>query len=266
MNSPISQFASSATYSTAPYAPQIFVVLPAYNEGEALTALSALFSQAIQRYPFQIIVIDDGSTDNSMQRLEEAQLPHVDIVRHVHNKGLGEAVKTGFLVALERANPDDIIMVMDSDGTHSPFLVERMAGLIQEGNDVVVASRYRYGSQVVGLDWFRTLLSHGSSWVFRATTPIFNIKDYTCGFRLYRASILRNAFEAHGDRFITESGFACMAEIIIKLNKLGALFCEVPMILRYDQKVSTSKIKIARTVMRSLNLVRRNATGVYNQD
>ncbi|WP_373531635.1 hypothetical protein [Vampirovibrio sp.] len=56
-----------------------------------------------------------------------------------------------------------------------------------------------------------------------------------------------------------------MAEIIIKLNKLGALFCEVPMILRYDQKVSTSKIKIARTVVRSLNLVRRSATGAYDQ-
>lgn len=245
--------------------PRIFVVLPSYNEGEALTGLSALFGKAIRQYPFQIIVVDDGSTDDSMRLLEEAQIPHVDIVRHIQNKGLGEAVKTGFLVALERANPDDIIMVMDSDGTHSPYLVERMAGLIQEGNDVVVASRYRYGSHVIGLDWFRTLLSHGSSWVFRLTTPIFNIKDYTCGFRLYRASILRKAFETHGDRFITESGFACMAEIIMKLNKLGALFCEVPMILRYDQKVSTSKIKIARTVLRSLNLVRRSATGVYDQ-
>lgn len=245
---------------------RLLVVLPAFNEGEALVGLSRLFEQAVRSQPFQIIVVDDGSTDRSMPALEAAHLPYVDIVRHEKNKGLGEAVKTGFRTALERAGANDVIAVMDSDGTHSPFLVERMLGLIREGNDVVVASRYRYGSQVVGLDWFRTLLSHGSSWVFRITAPIYNIKDYTCGFRLYRASILQKAFAAHGDRFITEAGFACMAEIIIKLNKLGALFCEVPMILRYDQKVSTSKIKIARTVLRSINLVRRSMSGGYNYE
>lgn len=261
-----SQQTAVTEISQAGKTPRLFIVLPAYNEGAALSGLSALFFLAVRRYPFQIIVVDDGSTDDSMRLLEEARIPHLDIVRHPHNRGLGEAVKTGFLVALERAKENDIIAVMDSDGTHSPYLIERMAGLIQEGNDVVVASRYRYGSQVVGLDWFRTLLSHGSSWIFRVTAPIFNIKDYTCGFRLYRCGILREAFETYGDRFITEAGFACMAEIIIKLNKLGALFCEVPMILRYDQKVSTSKIKIARTVFRSLNLVRRSATGAYNQD
>jgi dolichol-phosphate mannosyltransferase len=259
------QTTATETSQSGKKTPRLFVVLPAYNEGAALCGLSALFAQAIQCYSFQMIVVDDGSTDDSMRLLEEARVPHLDIVRHTHNQGLGQAIKTGFLIALARAEENDIIVVMDSDGTHSPYLIERMAGLIQEGNDVVVASRYRYGSQVVGLDWFRTLLSHGSSWIFRATAPIFNIKDYTCGFRLYRTRILQKAFETYGDRFITETGFACMAEIIIKLSKLDALFCEVPMILRYDQKVSTSKIKIARTVVRSLNLVRRSATGVYNQ-
>ncbi|WP_303675036.1 glycosyltransferase family 2 protein [Vampirovibrio chlorellavorus] len=245
--------------------PRLFIVLPAFNEGAALSQLTASFGPALPHCSFQILVVDDGSTDDSMSILEAARVPRVDIIRHPQNRGLGEAVKTGFLVALERANPNDIIAVMDSDGTHSPYLIDRMIQLIKEGNDVVVASRYRYGSQVVGLDWFRTLLSHGSSWVFRITNPIFNIKDYTCGFRLYRASILQKAFQTYGDRFITEAGFACMAEIIMKLNRVGALFCEVPMILRYDQKVSTSKIKIARTILRSLNLVRRGTTGAYRQ-
>lgn len=252
---PVREIADEKRVST----PHLFVVLPAYNEGAALSSLVYQFSQAVEAYPFQVIVVDDGSTDDSMLLLEEAQIAGTDIIRHSQNKGLGEAIKTGFLVALERAHDDDMIVVMDSDGTHTPFLVEHMARLIREGNDVVVASRYRYGSQVIGLDWFRLLLSHASSWVFRVTIPVTNIKDYTCGFRAYRVSILKQAFRHYGERFITEAGFACMAEVLVKLAKLGALFCEVPMILRYDRKVSTSKIKIARTILRSLNLVRRNA-------
>lgn len=239
--------------------PKLFAVLPAFNEGADLTDLIRSFGQAIEKYRFQVIVVDDGSTDDSMALLEEAQIPGIDIIRHPTNKGLGEAIRTGFRVALERANEHDMIVVMDSDGTHSPFLVERMAGLIREGNDVVIASRYRYGSQVVGLEWFRLFLSHASSWVFRFKVPVRNVKDYTCGFRVYRAATLKKAFQHYGDRFITESGFACMAEILIKLGKLGALFCEVPMILRYDRKVSTSKIKIFRTILQSLNLVYRHA-------
>lgn len=238
--------------------PCLFVILPAYNEGSALTGLVNRFAWAIQNYPFQILVVDDGSTDDSIELLEEARIASTDIIRHPRNKGLGEAVKTGFLVALERARDEDVIVVMDSDGTHTPFLVERMVRLIREGNDVVVASRYRYGSQVIGLDCLRLFLSHASSWVFRLTVPVKNIKDYTCGFRAYRAGALRSAFKHYGDRFITESGFACMAEILMKLSKQGALFCEVPMILRYDRKVSTSKIKIARTIVQSLNLVYQN--------
>ncbi|WP_373531636.1 glycosyltransferase family 2 protein [Vampirovibrio sp.] len=125
--------------------PRLLVVLPAYNEGAALCGLSALFAQAIQRYPFQIIVVDDGSTDDSMRLLEEAQIPHLDIVRHTYNKGLGKAIKTGFSIALARAEANDMIVVMDSDGTHSPYLIERMAGLIQCGGGLPISLRLSSG-------------------------------------------------------------------------------------------------------------------------
>jgi dolichol-phosphate mannosyltransferase len=245
------------THNGQPLRPVIHVVLPAYNEGKELLNLLQVFQQAIINYNFHILVVDDGSQDHSIQWVEEAHLPYVTVIRHVKNQGLGAAVKTGFLAVLNKADDNDIIMVMDSDGTHPPFLVERMAQLILEGNDVVVASRYRYGSQVIGLHWFRELLSHGSSWIYRFTVPIRNIKDYTCGFRLYQARILRLAIKTYGENFITETGFACMAEILVKLNKIHAICCEVPMILRYDQKMSTSKIKILNTILSSLKLVGR---------
>jgi dolichol-phosphate mannosyltransferase len=250
----VSRATVSLPYRHSVDCPYLWIVLPAFNEGMALVELVKQFAGAVQNYAYQIIVVDDGSSDNSMELLGAAQIDHTDIIRHGLNKGLGEAVKTGFIIALERACPQDIIIVMDSDGTHLPFLINRMAQIIREGHDVAIASRYRYGSRVRGLNLFRQLLSHGASWVFRAFKPIPHIRDYTCGFRAYRAEILKQAFDHYRGHFITESGFACMAEILIKLHKLGALCCEVPMVLRYDYKVSTSKIRILKTIARSLRL------------
>lgn len=241
---------------STPHRPaRLYLVLPAFNEGDTLLTLLEEVQRALAGRNMQVLVVDDGSTDGSIERVERAALPQVDVIRHPVNRGLGEACKTGFLAALARAQAHDLVAVMDSDCTHSPYLLERMMQYAREGNDVVIASRYRYGSQVVGLEWFREFLSHAASWTFRVLLPIPNVRDYTCGFRVYRVSILQRAFEHYQDRFITEAGFACMADMLVKLARLGAICVEVPMILRYDRKESTSKIKIARTIQRSLGLI-----------
>jgi dolichol-phosphate mannosyltransferase len=118
--------------------------------------------------------------------------------------------------------------------------------------DVAIASRYQPGSKVVGLSTFRQLLSNGASWLFRLYAPVSGVKDYTCGFRAYRASLLQQAFARYGNHFITENGFTCMAEILIKLARLGARFREIPFVLHYEYKMSTSKMDILQTTQRSL--------------
>jgi dolichol-phosphate mannosyltransferase len=86
----------------------------------------------------------------------------------------------------------------------------------------------------------------------RILFPIQGVKDYTCGYRGYRISIIQRALNKLGDRLIEEKGFACMAEMLIKLRTMGVLAVEVPLILRYDQKAGTSKMKIAKTIQRTL--------------
>jgi dolichol-phosphate mannosyltransferase len=242
--------------------PEVIVVLPAYNEGEALVTLLWEMQTVLGSHQYRVLVVDDGSSDRSMELVEMSGLEKIEIIRHAQNRGLGEAIRTGLTEALAVSTYDaDIIVVMDSDCTHTPHLMDRMVNMIKEGNDVVIASRYRYGSRVVGLSLFRTFLSHASSWVFRTFLPIANVKDYTCGYRAYRAGLLRKAFETYQQDFISESGFACMVDILLKLARMGAIITEVPLILRYDRKLSTSKMKVLKTIGSSLALVGRNLLG-----
>jgi dolichol-phosphate mannosyltransferase len=237
---------------------EVFVVLPAYNEGEALRSLLCELEEVLAPQAFRILVVDDGSTDGSIAAIQSMSLPHVEILTHPQNRGLGEAMRTGLSAAVQQAHHEnDIIIVMDSDCTHTPYLIERMISLVKEGNDVVIASRFRYGARVIGLSLHRLFLSHAASWVFRLFVPIPNVKDYTCGYRAYRAGLVKRAFETYRNDFIRETGFSCMVDILIKLARMDAIITEVPLILRYDRKESTSKMKILRTIRSTLKLLFR---------
>jgi len=240
----------------------ILVVLPAYNEeaalGPLLVRLARLEGQL--RLALSVLVVDDGSTDDTAGAAARAPLP-VMIVRHPVNRGLGEAIKTGLLAAVERADDEDVIVLMDADDTHSPALIQRMVDRIEEGSDVVIASRYLPESRVAGLSAWRRFLSAGASWVFRIACPVPGVKDYTCGYRAYRALVLRDAIGRWGADFVSEPGFTCNVDILLKLSALGAVFAEVPLILRYDRKPGASKMAVGRTTRQTLALLLRHRFG-----
>ena len=113
--------------------------------------------------------------------------------------------------------------------------------------DVVIASRYQKGSSVEGLSTFRRLLSYGASGLVTLVRPVPGVRDYSCGYRAYRASAVREGFARDGDDFVSEQGFACMLEIAERLRgHVG--FAEVPFTLRYHAKRKASAIKILPTI------------------
>jgi dolichol-phosphate mannosyltransferase len=236
----------------------VFLALPAYNEEKGLPHLFEEFRIEMERcgYPSRIVIVDDGSRDHTVDIILEwsSRLP-VTLVRHSSNKGLGETIRDALQKAAEMAEGDDVIVTMDADDTHSPTLIPAMIRLIDMGNDVVIASRYRAGSRVVGLNALRTLTSYGARALFQIVFPISGVRDYTCGFRAYRAKAVQQAFFRYGDSLVTERGFTCMAEILLKLSKCGVKMSEVPMILRYDQKQSASKMKVASTIVKTLTMM-----------
>ena len=91
----------------------------------------------------------------------------------------------------------------------------------------------------------------------KAFFPIRGVRDYSCGFRAYRASAIQAAVRFFGNDFIQLKGlgFSCTLEKLIKLKILGAKFAEVPFVHRYDRKQSSSKMVSSVTSMGYLVMV-----------
>jgi dolichol-phosphate mannosyltransferase len=240
---------------------KVLVTLPAYNEEESLPELLERIGEAFadSHLPYEIVIVNDGSKDATAQIIEQysLQMP-IHAVTHVVNQGLGVTIRDGMREACERANERDIILTMDADNTHPPGLIPRMVQMIHEGCDVVIASRFQNGASVTGVPFNRHLLSYGARLLFTVMFPTKGVRDYTSGFRAYRVSVVREAFEKYGDNFVGEKGFSCMADILLKLRKSKALFGEAPLRLRYDLKGGESKMQVFRTITLTLKLLFRN--------
>lgn len=249
--------------------PTIRVALPAYNEAESLLPLleSLHTTLALAGLPHEIVVVDDGSKDDTALIASQASFSMpVRLVQHERNQGLAAALRTGLTDAVDHAAPGDIVITMDSDNTHPAGLIPRMLTMIAEGHDVVIASRFQPGARVIGVPFDRVLLSIAARWVFKLLQPIPGVRDYTCGFRAYRVEALAATIDHYGPRFVSEQGFSCMVDVLLKMRRLQVnggpiVMGEAPMVLRYDQKGGVSKMRVLRTIRQTLSLVARRTVG-----
>lgn len=244
----------------------VFVVLPAYNEGQNLRSLldKIEFVFAGNGRDYHVIVVDDASTDNTAEIASRAsfEMP-LTLVQHRVNQNLPGALRTGFETAIEMATDRDIIVTMDGDDTHPPGVINSLLQKNGEGYDVMIASRFQPGSRVVGVPPLRVLMAFGARMLFKTIMPIEGVRDYTCGYRAYRVPALRQAMEFYGNEFVSEAGFSCMADVLLKMRRFKPIMGEVPLLLRYDQKQGGSKMAVAKTVMLSIKLLLKRRFGGY---
>lgn len=229
----------------------ITIMLPAYNEAENLPPLLEKMQAVMAAYgePYRVPVVDDGSTDATADVLERcrAKIP-LEVVRHQVNMGLAQTLRDGLRRAADDASADDVIITMDADNTHEPNHIASMLERLAEGYDVVIASRYEPGGQEIGLSFQRHVLSRTANLLLKIFFPTRGVRDFTCGYRAYRADVLKRAWQVYGDRLIEATTFAAMAEVLLKLRLLGIRASEVPLVLRYDQKRGSSKMRVGRTM------------------
>jgi len=238
-----------------------YIVLPAYNEEAGLEKLLLRIKSAMEvaEVRYHVFVVNDGSKDRTRETAQKQSraLP-ITVINHERNKGLGEALKTGLGRAKDTCQTQDVIITMDADNTHPPDLIPGMLSKIDEGYDLVIASRFVKGAKEYGLSLHRKVLSRGASMLMRMLFRIENVKDYTCGYRAYRADTIRKAFLLYGETFIQEKGFNAIVEILLKLRGQKVKACELPLILHYDWKEGASKMPIMRTIMRYWTLIAHN--------
>ena len=148
---------------------KITYALPAFNEAENLPALLKSLETAGAQvrhlgYAVSYVIVDDGSTDATPAILAAwAKDRDATIITHSPNQGLGKTISDALECAARHASPEDIIVTLDADNTQPPGLLTAMVLKVIEGNDLVIASRYRYGARVLGLAWHRHLMSWGAA-------------------------------------------------------------------------------------------------------
>jgi dolichol-phosphate mannosyltransferase len=218
------------------------LVIPCFNEAEGVAQLRERLAAVLPRLrangSTQLVLVDDGSTDATFALLESAFAGWDDVllVQHEQNRGLGEALRTGFAHA-----QGALIVTTDSDSTYPFDEIPALLTLLRPGVDVVTASPYHPGGGLENVPRYRIVLSKGASTLYRLLVD-GRIHTYTAMFRVYRREVVEQVPTV-------STGYLMVAELLVKAMLAGYQVAEYPAVLRV-RRYGTSKAKIIR-ILRS---------------
>lgn len=239
---------------------KIVVVLPAFNEGAVIARVLADIHAALDAGGFprhELVVVDDGSRDETANIVEGliGALP-IHLERHVGNKGLGRALRTGLVAAARRVGPEDVVLTTESDGTQPAEVLPQLARAILDGYDFAVATPLADEEGFRGVKLHRRVLSRGANILYSGLFAIHTLRDYTNLVRGMRGATLHRAIERYGtEGLITRRGFEAVPELILKLRPLLPRIYEVPLVIDHSVMERESQMNVARTIRASLILI-----------
>lgn len=249
--------AAAPRWSELPVVPHIFVV-PAYNERDNLPRLLDDLAARPWLFPAgsKVIVVDDGSDDGTADVVTGYNGPlTLGLVRFPTNRGPGAAFQAGFDAALADCAGDAFIVTLEADTTSDLDALPAMLRRAADGSELVLASVHAGGRMIHVSPW-RRMLSKGAGFAVRRALGV-DARTVSSFFRVYHASVLRAAAEYYGEELIQEAGFACQAELLVKLGALGVDAVEVPVDLDGSRRTGESKMKVIPTLAGYGRLVTR---------
>jgi len=203
-------------------APELSVIVPAFDEESRLAPMAreAVAHLRARRRSFELIVVDDGSTDGTARlvaRLAE-ECREVRLIRLASNSGKGYAVRTGVVNARGR-----LVLFADADGA-TPFAeLDRLEQALAAGADVAIGSRARLAAGVqVKAKLYRHLMGRTFHALVRMLT-VRGIADTQCGFKLFRGEVAQELFSR-----MRMKGFSFDVEVLMMAQRRGYRIAEVP--------------------------------------
>lgn len=242
----------------------IYLMFPAYNEADNLPELLSSLQKWAQQHDEQchLIAVDDGSTDGTAEVLKAFKGLPMTIVRHQPNQGVMRAFQSGFRAWSEFPEETrDLFVTLEADNTSALTILDTMIDRARNGYDLVLASCYAPGGEIVGTNMLRTILSFGANLILRCTPGMPSVHTFSSFYRVYRGPFVNRAIAAYGSRFIEEEGFVCVVEMLLKFGMMKARIAEVPLRLDGSKRRGASKMNVTRTIRGYLRLFMHSVSG-----
>ena len=215
----------------------ISVIMPAYNEGsciyENIYETVRVLSDAGYRY--EVIVVNDGSTDNTLEEMERAvnEMGCLKIVNCRVNGGKGRAVKTGFRKAV-----GDLVVFLDADLDLHPGQIQNLINILKEKRVDVVTGSKRHPQSQLNYPLFRTFLSNIYAFIIWILFRL-PLRDTQTGIKLFKYEVLKKVFPK-----ILCKKYAFDLEILVNAHHLGYKIAEVPIVLHFRRPMNWGRISL----------------------
>jgi len=211
---------------------RISIILPAKNEARGLAEILPRLRKAYQAA--EIIVVNDGSTDNT---IEVCVSHHVKVITHPYSMGNGAAIKSG-----ARAAQADILVFMDADGQHQPEDIPHLLEKLNEGYDMVVGARDTQSQAGIGRRLANIVYNRFASWMVGQS-----IQDLTSGFRAVRADKFRKFL------YLLPNGFSYPTTITMAFFRAGYGVAYIPIFA--PKRIGTSHLRMFHDGFRFLLII-----------
>ena len=204
---------------------KIFILIPVYNEE---TVIESVILEIKKNGYSNIIIVDDGSTDNTYKKIENIE--KIIVLKHFLNRGKGAAIKTGIETA--KILNADIVVTIDGDGQHNPADIRKMVKLIQEKYDVILGNRFKNNNNIPFHSIIYNKIGNFFTWLVHGLW----VSDSQSGLRAYSKKAI-GIIDTKTDRYEYDS------EIIREIKKNKLSYIEIPIKVSYTEYSKNKKVK-----------------------
>ncbi len=238
--------------------PYLSVVIPAYNEEKRISVTLLDIDKYLtkQKYDYEIIVVSDGSTDNTANVVEnlKSQISNLKLIDNKKNCGKGCVVKQGMLEA-----EGEYKLFTDADNSTTIDHLDKFWPYTKEGYDVVIGSIEIEGAKIhEEAAWYRRLLGKYSKYIIRILAGLWEIRDSQRGFKLFSSKAAREIFSKQ-----TIMRFGFDIEVLILAKKMGFKIKEVPVDWRNPGESKVTLKSYVRTFQELLKIKWNFITNKY---